>query len=315
MPNILSILVILVASIALIKGVKVFISSATLIAHHLKISEYTIGFLLVAMGTSLPEVVVAINAGVQKNTILSFGDALGSNIALVTLVVALPTLFAGSMSTKTIINSKDIYYTALFAILPITLIIDGVLTRVDGSILLGTYFIYAAFVLRRAHGVEKLRDIVEKTNMWKQVVLFLFSLVVLLVTSHLIVQAAISLSLALKISIGFVGLSLTALSTSLPEIAFTIAAVKRNKHTEVLGDIIGSVVANSTLVLGIASIIYPIDLGDSNIGTPTLFFTLLAILVFLRLARTKERITRVEALALIGLYVLVIVTTGYLQIG
>ncbi len=301
--TLLYILIIIVSSIVLVKSVDLFITSTTKIAHHLQISAYTISFFLVAAATSLPETVVGITSALEKNPILIYGTVIGSNIALLTLIVSIPVIFGVRISTRSILRSKDVYYALIFSILPLTLLIDGILTRIDGAVLLGAYALYSVVVLRRSHGIESIMEKMEHTNMWKQGVLFVVSLIMLLGASEGIVQSALHISENLGLGLGLVGLTIAAIGTSLPEIAFAVGAIKGHHHQEILGNVIGSIVANSTLVLGIASMIYPIDIASApgNNISPALFLVA-SLLLFIRFARSKENLSKLEALALLVFY-------------
>jgi cation:H+ antiporter len=264
-----NIAILLISALVISRSIKIFISSSTKLAQLLKISEYTISFLVVSVATSLPELVVAITSGLQKNSILSYGDAIGSNLALLTLVMALPVLIGHSLSTKDIIRSNDIYYSAFFLTLALAMALDGVITRIDGTILVAGYLYYSRSVLKRGTTLENLLDTFkrEKTNVWKEAVLFVVSLLLLLAASQGIVGAATDISQNLNISMGFVGLTITALGTSLPEIAFVLEIMRSNGNKEeIMGDVVGSVVANSTLVLGTAALILPNNQGASQFG-------------------------------------------------
>lgn len=300
----LDLLIIGISSIALVKSVDMFIESTSKLAHRFRISAYTISFLLVAVGTSLPEASVAISSGLRGESILSFGDAIGSNIALMTLVVAIPAIFGKGLSTRSAIHSKDIYYTALFSGFPLALILDGTLTRVDGFILLISYVMYAHTVLRRATGIENIIDTIEHPSLKKSLPEFLISLAFLVGSSQLLVRSAISLSGDAGIELGLVGLTITAVGTSLPEIAFSIAAITHHEREQIIGDVIGSVVANSTLVLGLASLIHPIQLSEFSSGTPTLFIAVLVLLIFLKFVRSREKLDTLEGIVLIAIYLL-----------
>ena len=306
-----SIIIILAASIALIKGVDLFIKSSTHIAHKFRISSYTISFFLIAIGTSLPEAMVAVTSAINKTPILSFGDAMGSNITLMTLIVAIPAIFSQGLSTRTALNSKDIYFTGLFSMLPIFLVVDGVLGKLDGVILLVCYVVYARIALKQAEGIERFLEGLDHINLFKQILLFIIATLILLGASELIVESAIGISSQIGLELGLVGLTITALGTSLPEIAFSFGAIKKGEKSQILGDVIGSVVANSTLVLGIASTIHPIDVTSSRIGVPTVFFLVLNILVLLRFARTKEKIDTLEGIFLVILYIVFVSSELY----
>ena len=303
MAALLDILLISVSSFVLIKAVKLFIRSASHIAHYFNISNYTIGFILVAIATSLPEMVVGITSAAQQKTVLSFGDALGSNIALLTLVVALPGLINAGISTKQILKSGDIYYTAVFSLLAVGLSFDGKVSRTDGLFLLFGYLIYMLIFLRRGSPIQKFRTRLENINIWKEIVLFTVSLALLLLASEGIVSAALNLSGTLGLQLSYIGLSITALGTSIPEIAFVLGAVREHNDDEIMGDIIGSVVANSTLVLGVASIIYPIYTNGPLISLSLSVMLAVILIVFLVFSRSSEKIDRKESMVLFMLYI------------
>jgi len=115
-------------------------------------------------------------------------------------------------------------------------------------------------------------------------------------------------------ALSFVGLTIIALGTSLPEIAFVISSEAKDNQREILGDIVGSVVANSTLVLGITSIIYPIRLAYSSIGSSTILFLTISLLLFLKFTISKQRLEKYEALVLLSVYILFILTEYFLQL-
>lgn len=315
MPLVVSLVLILAGSITLVFAVNLFIESSSKIAKKFGVSGYTISFLLVSVATSLPEVVVATTSALEKTPILSFGDAIGSNITLVTLVLALPILLNTSkgISTRTILHSKDAYYAIVFGILPVLLTIDGTLSRVDGSILLGLYVIYMSVVWRRSKGVEKIIEKIEQVNLWKQGVIFLFSLLLLLGASETIVQTALYLSDSVGWDLAFIGVSITAIGTSLPEIAFTITASSGRYQQQILGDIVGSVVANSTAVLGVASTIHPIKIGTEIGHIGLIIFFVLIMLVFIAFTKSREKVDKTEAATLIIVYIIFLISQYYLQ--
>lgn len=313
-----NIVILIISALVISRAIKVFINSSTKLAQLLNISEYTISFLVISIATSLPELVVAITSGLKQNSILSYGDAIGSNLALLTLVMAIPILAGHSISTKDIIKSNDIYYSAFFLTLALVMALDGTITRIDGGALIIGYFYYSSSVLKRGTVLEQLLDNFkrEKTNVWKEGVLFIFSLVLLLAASQGIVSSAIDISTNLNVSLGFVGLTITALGTSLPEIAFVLSIMKdsHSNKDEIMGDVVGSVVANSTLVLGTAALIYPIKLGGTRFGLSTIMIILSTLLLFLAFSKTDEKIDKREAVALLVVYAIFISLEYYLAV-
>lgn len=304
---VLNIAIMIVSALVITKSIALFIESSSKLAHILNISEYTIAFLVVSVGTSLPELVVAITSGLEKDSILAYGNTVGSNFVLLTLIVGLPILLNHNMSTKELIDSKDIYYGAFFMVLALTMALDGTITRLDGGILLLGYVFYTRSVLRRGTKLSAFLEKFEHVNIWKQGVMFALSLFLLLTSSEGIVRSAVNISNQLGLSLGFIGLTITALGTSLPELAFAFGIVKQHgKENEIMADVIGSVVANSTLVLGAASIIYPIKLGASHLGLPTIIVLILTLILFMNFSRSEEEISRLEASILIAVYILFI---------
>lgn len=313
----LYVVVILAAAVVLAKSVGHLIDASSKIAARFSISNYTISFLLVAVSTSLPELVVGVTSAFAKTPILSFGDAIGANIALLTFVTSLPILVGTPISTRTIIHNKDVYFAVAFSFIPLLLIFDGTLTRIDGLALVLAYVSYAAYVLRRKETVEGLTqnfEHLERAGVWKHAAVFTISLALVLVASAAVVKSATEFSKQLGLSLGFIGLSLTAISTTLPEMAFSLAAVKKNQQFGILGNVVGSMVANSSLVLGITSLIYPIQVQNRQVGASPLLFLIFSVLLFLRFVRTKEKIDKREAAILLVVYALFIAGEYYLQL-
>ena len=306
---ILNAIILLAASLALVKTVDILVKSSSKIARHIKVSEYTISFLIIAVATSLPELMVGITSAIQKNPILSYGTTIGSNIALMTIVLAIPVLMTGAMSTRTILNTKDVYYSIIFSALPLVLILDKTLSRIDGLILLSSYISYFYIVFKKNLTLESVRKSLSRSEFWKQMGIFLISLVLVLVSGELIVKSASDLSIKLGWSLSFIGLTIVAIGTSLPEIAFAVSAVYGRHEQEVMGNAVGSLVANSSLVLGVTALIYPIT--NTKIF-PTVFL-ILTMLIFLKFIRTKEKVDKLEAIILLLVYGIFVALEFYLQ--
>lgn len=299
------ILAITVSGIFLIKATEYFLRSASNIAKYLRVPAYTISALLIAIGISFPEMVMGITSAIDGNPILSFGTVLGSNIVMLTLIPAITILVGRTIRTKNIIKTNDLYYGTLFSLLSLFLSLDGVLSRHDGILLLTGFISYSILILRRRRGgIGSLIDHFRKVNIKKDLILFFISLIIILTTSSIIVKSAETLSIKIGVELAFIGMSLTALGASLPEISFGIQAVRKKKQNELLGNIIGSLVANSSLVLGITSLISPISIEHTPLLIISCIFTILATAVFLRVSKSEEEIDRWEAAILIFIYFL-----------
>ncbi len=292
-------------SVLLVKAAAWIITSTSRLARHLRVSEYIVSFLIVGLATSLPELLVGVIAALDKKPALSYGNVLGSNIADLTVILAIPILVGGAISTRQLIKNKDIFYAVFFGLLPPILIFDGFLSKFDGLILILSYVFYLTLVLKRSSSIQSIIDNFHHTHILKDLVVFISSAVLLLVSANLLVTVAENLSIVAKIPLIFVGLTVTALGTSLPELAFGLKAIKTNHKGEVLGNILGSTVANSTLILGLTALIYPIR-KDGSIGLSSVGFLILVLALFLVFSIKNGNIDRLEA-AILGVVYMVFV--------
>ncbi|OGC50763.1 hypothetical protein A2716_01875 [candidate division WWE3 bacterium RIFCSPHIGHO2_01_FULL_40_23] len=296
----------------LVKSAEWMISSSSKLARHFHISEYTISFLIVSVATSLPELTVGVVSALDKNPALSFGNVLGSNIADLTIILAIPILLGGALSTKEVLKNKDLIFTVFFSILPLVLIYDGFISRVDSLVLLSGYVLYIFLVLRRSSTFESILEAFTRVNPYKELLVFIVSSLLLLLSGDLLVKSAEGISASMGVPLILIGLTVTALGTSLPELAFGLKAIKTNHKGEVVGNIIGSVVANSTLVLGVTGLIAPIP-KNGAIGGSSIIFLLVVLLLFFISSVTGRKISKWEAGSLIVIYALFILTEKLLS--
>jgi len=244
---------------------------------------------------------VGIVSALDKNPALSYGNVLGSNIADLTIILAIPIFIGGAINTKQIVKNKDLFFTVFFGLLPLILIFDGALSQMDGVILILSYVFYLILVLRRSSTIENILEHFNQTNVLRDSLIFLSSVLILLGSAGLLVKIAENISYIAKVPLILVGLIVTALGTSLPELAFGLKAVKTHHKGEVLGNIVGSVVANSTLVLGVTSLIYPVK-RDINVGLSSAGFLLATLFLFMIFSLTQKTIKKLEATLLLALY-------------
>ncbi len=286
----------------MVKATTWLIKSSARLARFYNISEYTISFLVIAFATSLPELLVGVISALDKNPSLSYGNVLGSNIADLTIILAIPLLVGGSISTKEIIKNKDLLYTVFFGVFPFVLLRDGLLSRLDALVLLVAYLFYLTLVLRRNTILEALVNNLHNTKVYKEFCIFFMSVLVLLMSASGLVKVAENIGVLLNLPLIFIGITVTALGTSLPELVFGLKAIKTNHKGEVLGNIVGSVVANSTLVLGVTALISPIN-KDGDLGFTSVLFLLATLLLFYLFSITGKKLGKIEAALLIVVYI------------
>lgn len=274
------------------------------------LQRYALANLVLALGTSFPELIVAIQSALAKEPSLSLGNILGSNIADLSVVIGGATLISGSLAINRNVISSDIYYTFLIAAAPLLLLIDGQLDRLDGLLLLLLFAFWQTIALdkrkeRRTMGF--LRRIKGKLFNHRAKLSFLIAKLIigltgLLIAAHQLVSLAHSLAIQFKISPLVVGIFIIGLGSSLPELAVEARAISKKEAAVALGDLLGSVVVNSSLILGVTALIYPINLIQPRLYFFTTIFFLIIFSFFYLFIRTKTKLERWEGAILLMLY-------------
>ena len=278
--------------------------SAVKIASCFKLSEFAIGFIIVAISTSIPELFVGITSAFNKTPELALGTVIGSNIADLTLVLGIAVLLGRGIKIKAKAIKRSAQFMLLASFLPVVLMLDGMLSRYDGIFLLLVFCFYIRELLGERKEFRK-RLHAPKKALFLSIALFVISIALLLLSSEFVVKSAVSISDELLVPPILIGLFLVAIGTSLPELIFETRAVLK-KHKELaLGDVIGSVVANSTLVLGATSLIYPITANMILFFSSTIFMLAVAA-VFVAFAKGKGGFTIKDGILLLLFYILFI---------
>ncbi len=271
--------------------------------------EFVVSFLIVAFATTIPNFIVGIISALNKVPQLAFGDVVGTNIADLTLIVALSALVskAGlSVPSRTVQGSS--IFTIGVAILPLVLMLDGDLSRVDGILLLAAFFFYLAWLFQKKERFEKVYDGVceplSSKFFLKNSVLLIFFIVLLLLSGQGIVKSAVFFSDYFHFSLALIGILVVGLGTALPELSFTLQAARKSQDWMIVGNVMGSVIMTATLVLGTVALISPIKILDYSSFAIGRIFLIIAAIFFLIFIRTGHKITRKEAVFLLGIYIL-----------
>jgi len=307
---ILYILVFIISCFLLVKSGTWTVQSLVRIAKSLEWREFILAFILMAFATSLPELFVGISSGLHNRPELSFGNVIGSNIINLTLVIAIVILLAKTLDCGTKLIQRNSIYTALIAFLPIILMLGDGISRMDGIILLVVLFFYIKFLFKEQTEYKEVLINKFKRN-WTEFKLFLKDLAMffggiglLLLSAEAIVWSILALSASLNLPLVVVGSLIVALGTNLPEIVFGLKAIAMGHKEMVLGALMGSVVANSTLVLGSTVLISPLYITEYSPYIIGILFTIIACLFFAIVSRTEKKITEKEAIVLLVVYFL-----------
>ncbi|MEO0424801.1 MAG: calcium/sodium antiporter [Pseudomonadota bacterium] len=256
--------------VTLIWGADRFVLGAAAFARNLGVSTMLIGLTIVGFGTSAPEVLVGAMASLQGNAGLAVGNAIGSNIANIALVLGATALVAPlAVSSQTV--RQEIPILLLITLATLGLLLNGELSRLDGAIMLTGLAVLLGWMvhLGMSHTPEDnlLADydaeIRSDLSLNASVAWTAVGLLVLLTGAQALVWGGSGLAEAIGVSDTVIGVTVVAIGTSLPELAVSVAGARKREHDLVLGNIMGSNMFNLLAVLGIASAITPIDLDPT----------------------------------------------------
>jgi cation:H+ antiporter len=275
--------------------------------------EFVVSFFIVAFSTTIPNFVVDVTSAVNKVPHLALGDVIGTNIVDLTLIVGVSALIsrAGlSLPSRTVQGSS--IFTILVAILPLILIQDGELSWADGILLLFAFLVYLFWLFQKKERFEKIYDGIKEPLTFKfflkNLLSLIFSISILLLSAQGIVKSALFFSNFLKVPLTFIGALIVGFGTALPEFSFCFQAARKSQDWMIVGDVMGSVILTTTLVLGTVSLISPIkNLNFSQFLVARIFLIISATLFFI-FVRTDKKVTKREAIFLIFLYLSFIFT-------
>lgn len=301
------VLIIILASVILVKSAHWVITTLIYMAQYLQVPEFVVAFILAGLATSLPELFVGISAAINKTSILSLSNVLGSNIANLTLVLGLTIILIKGLVSESKTVQRNIFYTSILLMYPILLTLDGILSRIDGLALLVIFALYSLILFYQSQDFTKKLERVRRKDLIKNLGLFVISMALLLISVYIIVQASNRLAVELNIPLFLIGLILVAIGTSLPELVFGIQAATEKHKDMILGNILGSLAVNSTAVLGVTAVISPIIIEDLGLLASSAMFMLGAYLLFIFFARSKYKISWQEAFILLFFYMAFII--------
>jgi len=297
-----SLAVLLVSLLVLSKSSEFVVEHSLVLARFLKLSELAVGFLLLSVATSLPELVVSTISSLQGVGGIAVGNVFGANIADLTLVLGI-ALFFGKIrfqfhGKK---NFELLAALAITSILPIALLTEELKPRA-GLFLLFFFTAFAYMVLKQRVAFEpRVGKRISGKSAVASAFLFTVGIVVLLLSANYAVKSGVNLAGALGFSNAFVGASLIALGTTLPELAVNIAAVRKGVGGLALGNSLGSAVVNLTLVLGIAALLNPVN-ASVTAFLNLILFSLIVNCVLWLLLRFEKQWGKREGIILLLLY-------------
>ncbi|RUO49420.1 calcium/sodium antiporter [Pseudidiomarina donghaiensis] len=302
-----------------------FVEGAAATANHLGMPALLIGMVIIGFGTSAPEMVVSALASSQGNPGLALGNAFGSNITNIALILGITALLAPIAVASQVLKREAPILIAI-TILVAWPLVDGVITALEAWILLAVFALYMGWSIYQ--GMTGKEDTLStefdqeiqahSMPLGRAVMWLVIGLILLIVSSRILVWGAVDIATALGVSDLIIGLTVVAIGTSLPELASAIAAVRKNEHDLALGNVIGSNMFNTLAVVGIAGAIHPIDLEPLVLSRDWLVMAALTFMLLIFAFRPNKRPNRINRIhggifvaCYIG-YTLYLIQTGFM---
>ncbi len=299
--SVITVIAFIVGVVALVGGADSLVRGSARIAARTGLSSVVIGLTVVAFGTSAPELAVSVGAAINGSSDIALGNVVGSNIANVLLVLGLSAVAGGGLYVAFRIVRIDVPIMIGLSVIVLMFGIDGSIGRIDGIVFVVALIAYIAWTIAGARGTAHLdvdedadgiSDSVElaaqytagldeelsgTTPLWRDVLAVMAGLVLLVVGAQMLVAAATTIAETFGVSELVIGLTVVAIGTSLPELATSVVAAARGQRDLAVGNAIGSNLFNILAVLGISSIVSPVNVSGGALGFDIPFMIAVAV--------------------------------------
>lgn len=290
----------LVGFVLLIKGADFFVEGSSSLARILRIPSVIIGLTIVAMGTSAPEASVSINAALAGSNDIAISNVVGSNIFNGLVVVGVCAVLAAFQTNKDILK-RDMPLNIFVSAILCLMFLDGKLSRTEGILLLAGMVLYLCFMIRSALNNREPGADIQTLSLPVSLLYIVGGLAAVIFGGDLVVDKACIIARSWGVSQNFIGLTIIAIGTSLPELVTSIVATRKGDSSLALGNAIGSNLFNILFILGMSSVISPLHVLDESV-IDCLLLTVSAVILYL-FARSKKKMTRLEGAICILLYI------------
>lgn len=299
---VLYVIFLLTGFVLLVKGSDYFVNGAAGIALQFGIPQLVIGLTIVAMGTSAPEAAVSITAAFKGNADITIGNIVGSNILNIFIILGIAAMIVPIAVEKSTIRF-EIPYMIICSILLLILGIDGTVVLVDGIILWIFFILYMVYLFITAKKNKYVENETSYVRGWKQLVYIIFGIVAIMLGSKMAVYGAVEIAEICGISERFIGLTIVALGTSLPELFTSVTAARMGNADIAIGNIVGSNIFNILFIIGTTAAVTTVPF-DKKFIIDTMIAIVSAIILLLCSAR-KRQLRRTDGVILLLCY------TGY----
>lgn len=295
------VIIFVLSLLILIKASQVIIKKAIEISKILRISRFAVGFILVAISTSFPELMISMVASLGGNTGIAVGNVIGSNIANILLVLGITALLGTVKIRKKWIFDNASVLLAM-SMIPLILVHLGQIGFITGVSLFIVFLFYCYGLVKSHVGYGEWRE-PKLPYVLRTYILFYAAVITIVIAARYLVDSGIVIAGFFGIPQSFIGLTLIALGTSLPELMVNVVAIKKREVNLALGNILGSCITNLTLVLGVAAMISPLKV-DLTVFTSSTVFLIGASMFLWYILTTNSKISKGYGVLLILAYVI-----------
>ena len=300
MHSLVELVLLVIGFVMLIKGADIFVEGAAGIAAKFGIPQLVIGLTIVAMGTSAPEAAVSITAAMKGTADITVGNVVGSNILNILIILGVTAVIVAVEVQKTTIR----YEIPFVAVVTIALLVmgmtDGVIGHLDGVIFWILFIVYLAYLFVIAKKGKSEDEEVQDEPVWKLLVFIVLGAVLIIWGADISVDAATEIAREIGLSERFIGLTIVALGTSLPELCTSVVAARKGKADLAIGNIVGSNIFNILFVIGTTALIVPVSFQPAFI-IDTLVALAAAVMLWVCVF-PKKKLTRLGGVVMLVSY-------------
>ncbi|MBW2968998.1 hypothetical protein KY314_02685 [Candidatus Woesearchaeota archaeon] len=314
-PFLFNAIVLFLSLLIVVKAADLLIFGISNYAHKFGISDFLVGFLVLAIGTSLPDLVASLMGGMAGSSGIIIGTILGGGIVTITFVLGLICIVAGELNMKSRLLGKSVYVILLMLVLPLIMLLDARISRVDGFLLILVFLAYVLGLWKKEGSFGKIKKSVKIVHLWKDVLIFLGALVALLLGAKFLVASAVVISQEMGISSYIIALVVICLGTSLPDLTVELKSLLKGHAGIGVGNLLGGITSSLLLVLGIVSVFYPVSLeGISFLSIAIAGFVFLFSTSLVVFWMRKKVLQRWQGVVLVCIYLAFVASQIVLEI-
>ena len=302
----MSLIFIFLGFLLLVVGGEFIVRSSVALSFRFNISKFVIGMTVVSFATSLPELIVSVNAAINDSPSIAINNVIGSNIANIGLVLALVAVLSNISVDKKFFKRDWPCMFFLSIVLSLFLYTGNILDKLEGIILISILILFIIKVLKKSNANETYNDVDDKLSLVSNFKIFIWLIIsslALYYGSEFLVDGAVNFAKQISISEAVISVTIIAIGTSIPELAASLVAIAKNEKGISVGNLIGSNIFNIGSVLGITSIIKNIPVAQEIIQRDIFWMLLFAILIIiLSILPEKNKISKYKGVIILVCY-------------